>query len=64
MKQNKCCKDPQYTFIMSGEKAINAFNEAVEDNYDIIAKVPITKQFKIKVKIKSIKRFTPKVSLD
>lgn len=34
------------------------------DDYDIVAKAPITKSFKIKVKIRSISRLHPKVFID
>lgn len=34
------------------------------DDYDIVAKAPITKSFKIKVKIRSISRHQPKVFID
>lgn len=34
------------------------------DDYDIVAKAPITKSFKVKVKIRSISRLQPKVFLD
>lgn len=33
-------------------------------DYDLVAKVPFTKSFKVKVKIRSIKRLEPKVILD
>jgi hypothetical protein len=34
------------------------------DDYDIVAKSPVTKSFKVKVKIRSISRLQPKVFLD
>lgn len=34
------------------------------DDYDIVAKVPVTKSFKVKVKIRSISRLQPKVFID
>ncbi|MDY0077681.1 MAG: hypothetical protein RBR87_10435 [Bacteroidales bacterium] len=34
------------------------------DDYDIVAKAPITKSFKVKVKIRSISRLQPKVFID
>jgi hypothetical protein len=36
----------------------------MKDNYDITAKAPIMKQFKVKVRIRSIKRMKPKVSIN
>jgi len=34
------------------------------DDYDIVAKAPVTKSFKVKVKIRSISRLQPKVFID
>lgn len=34
------------------------------DDYDMVAKAPVTQSFKVKVKIKSVSRFEPKVFLD
>jgi hypothetical protein len=34
------------------------------DDYDFVAKVPVTKSFKVKVKIRSISRLQPKVFID
>ena len=36
----------------------------MKDNYDITAKAPITKQFKVKVRIRSIERMKPKVAIN
>jgi hypothetical protein len=38
--------------------------ETDNDDYEIIAKAPIIKSFKVKVKIKSVKRFQSKVFID
>jgi|LSQX01.3.fsa_nt_gb hypothetical protein len=42
------------------EYQIGYFN----DDYDLVAKAPITKSFKVKVKINSITRLQPKVFID
>lgn len=36
----------------------------MKDNYDITVKVPVKKQFKIKVRIRSIERMNPKIAID
>lgn len=43
-----------------GDYELSYFN----DNYDIVAKAPINKSFKINVKIRSISRLQPKVFID
>jgi hypothetical protein len=35
-----------------------------DDDYEVVAKAPIIKSFKIKAKIKSVSRFQPKVFID
>jgi len=36
----------------------------IEEDFDIISKIPYSKTFKVKAKIKTISRFTPKVIID
>lgn len=48
----------------SSQTNLEEFEADYNDNYDVVAKVPLKESFKIKVKIKSVSRFQPKVFLD
>jgi len=36
----------------------------IDENFDIISKVPYIKSFKVKAKIKTVSKFTPKIVID